>query len=466
MTETPNLLTLTPGTLQQSSFSKVGDGCKYDGIELITTSAKKVFTAKTPITLNTGTTISGDGKAVVQLIAKADPLIWKPSTPVFSFSGDNYLFENFIFDGLADLQTVKWGKGHHNLFGGSLASNVTIQGMTIQNSMGDGARIVDSKNINFVKNKVYGIGHDGFYVERCSGVEAAENIIYTRIDAALRCRGSSDVTFRNNWIYSNDKYTPRTGPGIIAQIDETARSSSTNVQIYENWIEGCEGPGMWIVSHSYDYTKASDIEIYRNVIKDCGQMQAVNLLPGVAGICLDGWNAKIYDNTLDGCYGAELRIGNYITTSQGSGYKVDIHGNILTNTRKAYYPDKWSGIGLVNIRDNHEITVDGNCFYGNLAGDRYGVKSTNEILKNPMYADAQYRLSPSSPCKFSDYQLGRYNNTSSENVEEPDDELEEVPEDEPGEEPTETQAELFVACSPSEADNIIKNIVGKYTVYR
>lgn len=452
MSESPNLLTLTPGTLQQSSFSKCGDGCKYDGIELTTTGTKTAYTARLPITLNPGTTISGDGKATVQLVTKADPTIWKPSIPVFAFSGDDYLFENFIFDGLSSKQSVPWGKGYHNLFGGSKASKVTIQGMTIQNSMGDGARIIDSKDINFVKNKVYGIGHDGFYVERCTGVEAVENTIYTRIDAALRCRGSSDVTFRNNWIYSTSKYTPRTGPGIIAQIDETAGSASKNVQIFENWIEGCEGPGMWIVTHSYDYTKASSIEIYRNVVKACGQMQAVNKLAGVAGICLDGWNAEVYDNTIDACYGAAIRIGNYITTSKGAGYKVNIGGNILTGTKKASYKDKYSGIGLVNLLSNHEITVDGNCFYGNVAGDYYGVKPAGSILKNPGYADTQYHLSDSSPCLSGNKQLGRYNVTS-ETTDEP-------------EQPEETPVSLFVTCNQDEADSLVKNLSDKYTIYR
>jgi len=460
MAETPNLLTLTPGTLQQSTFTKCGDGCKYDGVELTTTENKTAYTARLPITLNPGTTISGDGKATVELVTSADPTVWKPLIPVFAFSGEKYLFENFIFDGMSSKQSVPWGKGYHNLFGGSKASKVTIQGMNIHNSMGDGARIIDSKDINFVKNKVYGIGHDGFYVERCTGVEAAENIIYTRIDAALRCRGSSDVTFRNNWIYSTSKYTPRTGPGIIAQIDETAGSTSKNVKIFENWIEGCEGPGMWIVTHTYDYTKASSIEIYRNVIKACGQMQAVNKLPGVAGICLDGWNAEVYDNTIDQCSGAAFRVGNYITTSKGDGYKVNIEGNILTGTKKASYPDKYSGIGLVNIRDNHEITVDENCFYGNTAGDYYGVKPTGSILKNPVYSDAQYHLSTSSPCMFADKQLGRYNNSSPVSPDEPD-----TP-DEPDEPTEDTPAEVFVTCDQGDAENIIKNLSEKYTIYR
>ena len=33
------------------------------------------------------------------------------------FLGENYLFEGFTFDGLADKQSVLHGKGYHNLFG-------------------------------------------------------------------------------------------------------------------------------------------------------------------------------------------------------------------------------------------------------------------------------------------------------------------------------------------------------------
>ncbi len=458
MTDT---LTLTPGTFQQSSFDKVGDGLHYEGIELTTTGTKTTFTAKTPLKLNPGTSVIGDGKALIQLISNAPPDVWKAATPVFYIEGDNYHFEGFSYNGNADNQLVKWGKGYQDLIRGTKSTNVTVTGVTAQNTLGDMVRLSLSSKINFNKNKIYGVGHDGLYVESCSDVEAFDNICYTRINSALRCRGSSDITFRNNWIYSTNKYTPRTGPGIIAQIDE-AGSSSTNVQIYENWIEGTEGPGMWIVTHSHDFSQVSDISIHNNVIKNCGQMQAVNKLPGVAGISLDGWNAKIFDNTFDGCYGAELRIGNYITTSQGSGYVVDIRGNILTNTGKANYPDKYSGIGLVNIRDNHKITVDGNCFYNNVAGTHYGVKSTNEILKDPMYADAQYLLLASSPCIFSGYQLGRYNITSTTNTGEEDGEGAEDSDNTTEETPT----DLLVACRQIEADDIVTNLSDKYTIYR
>lgn len=295
--------------------------------------------------------------------------------------------------------------------------------------MGDGVRLRNSSDIIFKKNSIYGMGHDGLYVEYCDGVEAYDNIIYTRIDSALRSRGSSNVTFRDNWIYSNSKYTPRTGPGIIVQVDESG-TKSNNVEISGNWIEGCEGPGMWLVSHSYDFSESCDMKVHNNVIKNCGQMQAVNKLAGVAGICFDGWNAEIYDNTIDGCYGAGIRIGNYITTSRGDGYEVSLKGNIITGTRKANYPDKYSGIGLVNIRANHVIEAEDNCPYGNVAGNYYGIESENDILKDPLFVYGYHLQSvgghytkggvikdaATSPCVFSDYELGAYNGTDQASI--------------------------------------------------
>lgn len=83
-----NVLTLTPGTFLQSSFDKVGDGRKYEEIELKTTGTKTKFTAKTPIQLHPGTTITGDEKAIIQLIPYASTCLWKPQVPFFSFSGE------------------------------------------------------------------------------------------------------------------------------------------------------------------------------------------------------------------------------------------------------------------------------------------------------------------------------------------------------------------------------------------
>lgn len=148
----------------------------------------------------------------------------------FQFLWRNYLFEGFTFDGLADKQNVLHGKSYHNLFGGNRASNVKIRSVKIQNSMGDGVRILDSKDVTLAGNKIYGVGYDGFYCERCVDVEASGNEIYTRINSGLRSKGSRNVIFQDNIIKSTKKYKPRTDPGIQVENSRTNETTS-NVRI-------------------------------------------------------------------------------------------------------------------------------------------------------------------------------------------------------------------------------------------
>ncbi len=453
-------LVLTPGTLQQSSFNKVGDGLHYDGIELATSGTKITYTAKTPIQLNPGTTISGDDKATIQLIPYAPVGTWSSQTPVFSLSGENYLFERFTFDGLAGKQSVKWGKGYHNLLGGNKATNVTVHDLIIQNSLGDGGRFTDSQNIKFYNNKIYGIGHDGLYVDRCTDVEAYGNTIYTRINSALRSKGSAKVRFYNNYISSTNKYTPRTGPGIQVE-NSKANETTSDVQIYSNWIEGCQGPGIWAAGHTATATDAAKQLIIRNnVIKACGQMPVLKSateaakLSKVAAICLDGWtDFEIYDNTLDNnCNG--IRLGTYITTSAGTGYTGTIKNNIITNTVAPNNKDVYAGYAIADTSGKFKVTCSGNDLWGNLKSI-YGLDNKSGLSVNPGYADAQYRLLTTSPCVFSGYQLGRYNNATP---------VEENTPVEPNE-PEDQLVDLYVTCSESDADTIVNNI-SNCTIYR
>ncbi len=374
-----NVLTLTPGTFLQSSFDKVGNGRKYEEVELKTTGTKKTFTAETPIQLHPGTTISGDEKAIIQLIPYASTCLWKPQVPVFSFSGENYLFEGFTFDGLADKQNVLHGKGYHNLFGGNKASKVKIQNVKIQNSMGDGVRILDSKDVTVSENKIYGIGHDGFYCERCVDVEASGNEIYTRINSGLRSKGSRSVIFRNNTIRSTAKYKPRTGPGIQVE-NSRANETTSNVQIINNIIDGCQSPGIWAAGHTAPaLDAATGLIIKGNTITNCGQMpvfkdkETADRLSAVAGICLDGWTeVDIQENILDGnCNG--IRIGTYITTSAGSGYVVRLKNNEIKNTVAPFNKDAYAGYAIaVTVPDKFNVINEGNMFSGNLK-DVFGI---------------------------------------------------------------------------------------------
>lgn len=420
-------LTLSPGTLLQSTFSKVGDGCKYDTIELLTTPTKKEYTAKNPIKLNPGTAIKGDKQTIIKLIPKAPTAVWGVNVPVFSGSGEGFIIQDVTFDGNFKNQTVAHGKGYHNFLGFSNATDIKINNVVFQNSMGDGARITDSTRIEFSNNTVFGVGHDGLYCDRCKDVEAFCNYIHPRINSGLRCKGSSNVIFRNNCIIGSNAYTPRTGPAIQVQNSEKSETSE-NIKIYENYIDCCLGPGIWAVTHTNpDPEAAKDIVIRNNIIRDCGGMPAVNRLPGVAGISLDGWDAaKIYNNTFDFNFGAGIRIGNYITKSAGEGYEVTIKNNIVTNTQTSMCADEASGYGIVDITSNHYVTSESNCLYGN-RGEYYNIESSCDVLEDPLYkGDRDYHLQSTtgsfggtewasdkknSPCIFPDHELGAYGGT-------------------------------------------------------
>lgn len=164
-----SVLTFTPGTLQQSSFSKVGYGQKYESIYF----TKGNYTVKNPIRLNSGTLITGDGGAVLNLIAKAPTSVFGIRVPIFGQIEkriEDITIENVKFNGHADKQLVKHGKGYHNFIEFSRAKNIKIQNVIIENTQGDGARFEDSENIEYLQNTVLGCGHDGLYVDRCKNV--------------------------------------------------------------------------------------------------------------------------------------------------------------------------------------------------------------------------------------------------------------------------------------------------------
>lgn len=138
-----SVLTFTPGTLQQSSFSKVGYGQKYESIYF----TRGNYTVKNPIRLNSGTLITGDVGAVLNLIAKAPTSTFGVRVPIFG-QVEKYIedisIENIKFNGHADKQSVKHGKGYHNFIEFSRAKNIKIQNVIIENTQGDGARFEDS----------------------------------------------------------------------------------------------------------------------------------------------------------------------------------------------------------------------------------------------------------------------------------------------------------------------------------
>jgi len=432
-------LSLSSGTIQQSTFDKTGDGFQYDTIFL----KNGNYIAAKPYQFNSGTTLTGDPGAIITLAPSVSETLFPAMTPVFGQiekTISDITVENITFCGNWDKQTVYHGDGYHNFIGLSNCSGLKINNITAGDNKGDIARIKDSKDILFSGNKINGCGHDGLFTERCKNVEACNNKIKVRINSGLRCKGSSNVSFHNNNIQRVESLGPATGP-LIQVENSRANETTNNVQIFENYLEGAQGPGIWAAAHTASSLDAAkNLIIRNNLIKNCGNMPASINLPTVAGVSVDGWNdVLIENNTIDSNLGYGIYFGKYLTTSANTGYTATVRRNIITNTKKNLVGS--GGTGIYN-QGKYDLTLDENCMYGNVAN---GITGINDILSDPLFVSPDtndYRLRDNSPCRFSGYQLGAYTNAE------------------------ETPTELLVSCSGYDADIVSKTLTGEYEIYR
>lgn len=391
-------LELKTGALKQSSFDKTGTGSPYDSIIL-----NESYIVDTPIEIYSGTTITGTG--TITLVDNASTSEFPPMTPIFS--GENVSdisISGVTFDGRDKYQTVHHGQGFHNFIGLTDSSDISITGITAGNSQGDIARITDSSDIVYSGNAVKRCGHDGLYVDRCSWVEAFGNTTYTRVNSALRSKGSANVAFHDNLIFgTSEGYSP----GIQVE-NSRANETTSNVSIYQNIIQNTYGPGIWAAgTTSSDIDAASDLLIRNNLICSCGLMPAENKITGVGGMVIDGWDdVLIQNNTIDYCRGYSILFGRYLTNSNSSGYKATVSRNIITNTLKNNVGTQ--GIGLAN-HGRYSVDISENCYYKNVDN---GLVGASPVLSDPHYED-NYVLMDDSPCILSGYVIGAYNASGS-----------------------------------------------------
>lgn len=348
-------LKLMPGTLIQSTFDEVGFGHQYDTIEF----AEGKYTVDKPIKLNSGTKLTGSVKSVLKLVNYATETVFPPMVPIFGQKGttiEDIIIENICFDGNANNQLVKHGKGFHNFIGISKASptnnpyGVEIRKITVKNSMGDGARLTNCKGVSFHDNTVIGCGHDGFYADKCTGVIACNNTITVRVNSGLRCRGSSNVLFNNNTVKQDPRVKPAYSPGIQVENSEHGVYCS-RVTVSNNTISNTLGPGIWVIgTNNIASNAASNLLIEGNKIIGCGIMPANVKISGVGGIVIDGWDkVLVKNNTIVDCLGYGILIGDYVSTSEGTGYTAKLVGNNITGTRPSLYPGESSGEDVVNL---------------------------------------------------------------------------------------------------------------------
>lgn len=358
-----------------------------------------------PIYIGSNTILEGDSSAVVKL---KDHARWAPWIPLISqmYSGSNYRPEsNITIRGFTvnvnygNNTDVLHGSGYYNVIQLSYCNGITVNNMCMYDGAGDGLRANNCKNIKFYNNEIYKLGHDGMYAVRSQNVEAWNNCITCRINSGLRIWNSDNVKFHDNLIDSFYQWSAG-GPGI--QI-EKSEGSMKSVEVYDNTIHNTYGPGIWIVGYdnaSQDM-RTDKIYIHNNVLYSDGTNPSINW---VGGILTSGVNNIIIEkNIFDVNYNSGIiAMCPYSDISPtGSGYKISVKNNIITNTKRRTYSPSGTGYGIENdLSKTHSMSLTYNCLYKNYAGNYKDVTPVNDIHVDPLYTNSasnNYQLRSTSP---------------------------------------------------------------------
>jgi hypothetical protein len=393
------------------------------------------------------TTVTCEPNAVFQLMDNAPVKTFGLQVPCLGSKYKTNItgldISGMIFRGNRDNQKAKGastyvagsdhGKGYGNAFGfgdmnNPVSTNVTncyFHDMDLGYNSGDEIRIEGGSNIR-IKNikSAYG-GHDVVHLNSVTNCEVSDCEVSMSSNNFVRTRSSSTVSIHDNVCHGTQiAYAP----GI--QVESiTANRFSTGIQIYGNYIHDTFGPGIWLAG---TIANNRDVSIYNNLIVSCGRMPAANKISGVGGIIAEGFsNVRVLNNTIDSCYGYGMAFTNYQLTGP-TGMTAYLKGNIITNTQKAFYPDKNSGTGIGNVSGHYTVTSTGNCLYGNDVANYYKVNASEDLKEDPCFVgNGDYHLkskgghfsssglvydSVSSPCIFENFELGRFMGTKEMSV--------------------------------------------------
>lgn len=359
--------------------------------------------------------LEGDKDAVLKLKDQADwtfnvPIITAPAPAsgnieIKCFEADANYAGNFsmdAYDCMAGKETCAkddyacceayspfrtTGRGYYSVAGFNYGDKYSVHDMYLHDGLNDGLNIMHASNVKFYDNVVYKMGHDGFYVKYSETAEAYGNKITTRTNSGLRADNANHISFHDNDIQAFDNWSAG-GPGIEIVKDARAAIPMNDILIFNNYIHGTYGQGIWITA-SGNYKK-SDLaaNIHHNIFSENGLNPAIDW---TAGILTAGfYNLTIENNVFDKSYNGALVISNAVANApSGSGYVTTFRNNIITDTQPQRNTTS-NGYGIVNLlSDTHTVNSQNNCFYDNYAGDSYGaVKSTDDLNADPLYADA------------------------------------------------------------------------------
>jgi hypothetical protein len=323
--------------------------------------------------------------------------------------------------------------------------NCLFEDLDMGYSYGDQIRINGGSNLTF-KNITCNIGgHDIIHLSAVKGAEVvnlkAPNL---RTNNAVRTRNCTNIDVHGCEVSYGTGYD--TGPAFQSECITPNRTSS-HIRYFDNIIKDLKGAAFYIVADQ----PADDIQIFNNLIVECGQLEKAIKHPNVGGATILGWsNAKFFNNTVVGCrgYGVSDTTFAYASKQKGS---IEVYRNIFTGMKEAYYPGTASGTAIAHLSGSQTaITAYENCLYDNVR-DLYNITQKNGITADPQFIGAgDYHLNDSSPCRFPRYQLGCYTDTT----ETPDTPVEEDP------------VNQIISCTDAEATEILKSISQDYTVYQ
>ncbi len=347
------------------------------------------------ILIGSETILEGDPTAVIKLKDQADWPRNKPLITQMDSSGvDRVTIKGFEINGNHDKNEDKMkGQGYYNMISFLDSQNIDVHGMYLHDGHGDGLRVERSSNIKFYNNKVYKLGHDGFYSIDCQNVEAWKNRITCRTNGGLRVWNSNYVKFYDNVI---DSFYHWSAGGSAILIEKTT-GVVNDVEVYNNTIHHTYGPGIWLIGYGASYPKeeAQNVHIHNNIFYSTGTNPSIDW---VGGIVTSGfYDTLIENNVFDNVYHAAIiqmypsstSAGNSVDLSpQGTGFTTIVRNNIIVNTQNRTKDPDGTGYGVINcLPSTHTIVMENNCLYNNIAGDYMNARSTSDIHVDPQFAN-------------------------------------------------------------------------------
>jgi len=344
-----------------------------------------------PVKFFPGVKLSGNN-TVFRLKDHISTSIFPSMTPVIGskvYGGTGFEFSGLTFDGNSNNQTTILGKGFHNFIGLSGASGISIHDCHIHDSMGDGARLTNVKNVNYYKNKIVRCGHDAVYIDKGQNIDVFDNYVELRTNSGCRLRHVDGGHVHGNYII-NKNGGRASSPGMQVE-NSTSGMSSRNIIIENNDVHDTWGPGIWIIGTSNkSVSAASGLTVRNNLFSNCGNMDSdYHHIPGVGGITCEGWDDVVVEqNTFSRCLGYGVLFGEYVSVSaSGSGYSAVVKNNIFNGTKRSNTVGTASGTALCNLKPQKytKVIAQGNSYSGNVR-DLYNVVEKPEpVIENPAF---------------------------------------------------------------------------------